>query len=267
MLEVLSQNGRSVAERLRDGQPCYSLGIRTARSVDFVRMAASSGYDAIWIDLEHSTIPLDTAAQMSATARDLGLESWVRVPEGDFGVIGRVLDGGASGLIIPQIETAADARKAVSYCRYPPEGGRSHNALYSSFGFRRIDPRERAETANRTVFLQLLLESSEAIDNIEEIAAVDGVDAIGLGLNDLSANLNILGDVTSEVITAICRRVIKAAAKHGKLVIIGGVRGPEHYRELVGFGAAPYVFAAIDTDLFVDVLDQRITKWRTAISA
>ncbi|WP_457585269.1 HpcH/HpaI aldolase family protein [Ensifer canadensis] len=267
MLEVSSRNGRTFAERLRAGEPCYSLGIRTARSVDFVRMAATCGYDTIWIDLEHSTIPLDTAAQMTATARDLGLEAWVRVPEGDFGVIGRVLDGGASGVIVPQIETAEDARKAVSYCRYPPEGGRSQNALYSTFGFRRIDPKERVETANRTVFLQLLLESSHAIDNIEAIAAVEGVDAVGLGLNDLSANLNMLGNVRAAAITALCRRVIAAAKKHGKLVIIGGLQGPDHYRELVDLGAAPYVFAAIDTDLFVDALDQRIAKWRAAISA
>lgn len=267
MLDVSSPNGRTFAARLRAGEPCYSLGIRTARSVDFVRMAASSGYDAIWIDLEHSTIPLDTTAQMTATARDLGLEAWVRVPEGDFGVIGRVLDGGASGLIIPQVETAEDARKAVSYCRYPPEGGRSHNALTSRFGFRRMDGKVRAEAANRSVFLQVLLESAHAIDNIDAIAAVDGVDAIGLGLNDLSANLNILGDVRAEAITALCRRVIAAGKKHGKLVIIGGVQGPDHYRELVDLGAAPYVFAAIDTDIFVDVLDQRIARWRAAISA
>jgi 2-keto-3-deoxy-L-rhamnonate aldolase RhmA len=267
MLDGTARNGGTFAERLRAGEPCYTLGIRTARSVDFVRMAASSGYDAIWIDLEHSTIPLDTTAQMTATARDLGLDAWVRVPEGDFGVIGRVLDGGASGLIVPQIETAEDAEKAVSYCRYPPEGGRSHNALTSSFGFRRLDPKTRSEAANRSVFLQVLLESTRAVDNVEAIAAVEGVDAVGLGLNDLSANMNMLGDVTTEAIAALCRRVIAAARKHGKLAIIGGLKGPEQYRELVALGAAPYVFAAIDTDMFVDILDQRIAKWRAAVSA
>jgi 2-keto-3-deoxy-L-rhamnonate aldolase RhmA len=267
MLDVSSRNDRTFSERLRAGEPCYTLGIRTARSVDFVRMAASSGYEAIWIDLEHSTIPLDVAAQMTATARDLGLDAWVRVPEGDFGVIGRILDGGASGLIIPHIETVEDAQKAASYCRYPPEGGRSHNALTSSFGFRRIDPRERAAAANRSVFLQVLLESATAVDNVEAIAAVEGVDAIGLGLNDLSANMGMLGDVEADAIMALCRRVITAANKHGKLAIIGGLKGPEQYRRLVELGAAPYVFAAIDTDIFVDILDQRIARWRAAVSA
>lgn len=267
MLDVSSKIGRTFGDRLRAGDPCYTLGIRTARSADFVRMAATAGYDAIWIDLEHSTIPLDTVAKMAATARDLGLEAWVRTPEGDFGVIGRILDGGASGLIIPQIETAEDAQKAVSYCRYPPEGSRSHNALTSSFGFRRIAPRERAEAANRSVFLQVLLESTRAIDNIEAIAAVEGIDAIGLGLNDLSANMDMLGDVTAEPIMALCRRVIEAAKKHRKLAIIGGLKDPEQYRELVACGAAPYIFAAIDTDIFVDILDQRIAKWRAAVSA
>jgi 2-keto-3-deoxy-L-rhamnonate aldolase RhmA len=258
--------GSSILARLRDRQPCYALGIRTARSVDFVRMAVTSGYDTIWIDLEHSTISLDTVAQMAATARDLGMEPWARVPEGDFGVIGRILDGGVTGLIVPQIETADDARKAASYCRYPPEGGRSQNALISTFGFRRMPGRERVEAANRAVVLQVLLETREAIDNVEEIAAVEGVDIIGLGLNDLSSHLGILGDVRSETITALCRRVITAGQKQGKPVVIGGLAGPEHYAELVGMGAAPYVFAAIDTDLFVDILDQRISRWRSATS-
>lgn len=186
-----SATGSSILARLRDRQPCYALGIRTARSLDFVRMAASSGYDTIWIDLGHSTIPLDTVAQMAATARDLGVEPWARVPEGDFGVIGR-LDGGITGLIVPQIETADDARKVASYCRYPPEGGRSQNALISTFGFRRMPGHERVEAANRAVVLQILLETQEAIDNVEEIAAVEGVDIIGLGLNDLSSHLGIL---------------------------------------------------------------------------
>lgn len=261
-----SATGSSILARLRDRQPCYALGIRTARSVDFVRMAATSGYDTIWIDLEHSTISLDTVSQMAVTARDLGMEPWARVPEGDFGIIGRILDGGITGLIVPQIETADDARKAASYCRYPPEGGRSQNALISTFGFRRMPGRERVEAANRAVVLQILLETQEAIDNAEEIAAVDGVDIIGLGLNDLSSHLGILGDVRSETIAALCRKVIAAGTKHGKPVVIGGLAGPEHYAELVGMGAAPYVFAAIDTDLFVDILDQRISRWRNATS-
>lgn len=262
MLPVVHKERTSILERLRCGAACHSLGIRSARNLDFVRMAASAGYDLIWVDLEHSTIALDSAAQMCALAGDLGLGAWVRIPEGDFGVIGRILDGGASGLIIPHIVTANDAREAASYCRYPPAGGRSHNALTSTFGFRRIPGAERVALANGHVTLQVLLETPEAVANADAIAAVDGVDVIGLGLNDLSAGMGLLGEVQHPAVTDLCRQAIAAAHRHGKIAVIGGVAGPEHYASLVAMGAAPFVFTAIDTDLFVEALSLRLEKWR-----
>ena len=262
MSAFASRERVSVLDRLRGGRPCYSLGIRSARNVDFVRMAAGIGYDLIWVDLEHSAISLDTTAQMCATATDHGLEAWVRVPEGDFGTIGRVLDGGASGVIVPHILTAEDARKAASFCRYPPDGGRSHNALTSTFGFRRLPSAERVEKANKGVVLQVLLETPEAVANADEIAAVEGVDIVSLGLNDLSAGMGIMGDIQNEPVMNLCQQTIAAARRHGKIAIIGGVAGPEHYTALTGLGAAPFVFAAIDTDLFVEALSQRLEKWR-----
>lgn len=267
MLPVALRDRVSILDRLRAGEPCYSLGIRTARNVDFVRVAASVGYDLIWIDLEHSTIPLDTTAQMCATAADLGMNAWVRIPEGDFGAIGRVLDGGASGLIIPHIVTAEDARHAASFCRYPPAGGRSHNALTSTFGFRRLSGVERVERANRHVTMQVLLETPEAVANADAIAAVDGVDIVGLGLNDLSAGMGIMGDVQGAAVMDLCRQTIAAAHRHGKIAVIGGVAGPEHHAALVAMGAAPHVFAAIDTDLLVEALSLRLDKWRVLARA
>lgn len=255
---------RSVCDRLRDGQRCYSLGIRTARNIDFVRMAASAGYDLIWIDLEHSTISLDLAGQMCAAARDLGMEAWVRVPEGDHGAIGRMLDAGASGIIVPQIVTAEDARNAAACCRYPPRGERSHNALTSTISFRRLPVSERVGISDRDTVVQVLLETPEAIANADAIAAVDGVDIVALGLNDLSAMLGRLGQVEDEALTAYCRQVIATAHRHGKIALIGGTAGPGHFASLVALGAAPFVFAAIDTDLFVEALARRLDVWRAS---
>jgi 2-keto-3-deoxy-L-rhamnonate aldolase RhmA len=253
---------RRICDRLGDGERCYTLGIRTARNVDFVRMAASVGYDLIWVDLEHSTIPLDIAGQMCAAARNLGMEAWVRTPEGDRGAIGRVLDAGASGVIVPQVTTAAEAREAVACCRYPPRGARSHNALTATTAFRRLPGRERVDIVDRDTVVQVLLETPEAIANVDAIAAVDGIDIVGLGLNDLSATLGRLGQVEDEEIAVHCRRVIAAAQRHGKLALIGGVAGPAHFASLVALGAAPFVFAAIDTDLFVEALTRRLETWR-----
>ena len=137
-------------DRLRAGEPILSLGIRHARTPDIVRMASGAGYDAIWIDLEHSSMSIDCAAGIAATATDLGLAAWVRVPERDYGVIGRLLDGGATGIIAPRIETAAEARLVADACRFPPHGQRSQIALLPQSGFVRMPATDLTRTPTTT---------------------------------------------------------------------------------------------------------------------
>src|ERR1700743_1995642 len=93
----LAQRQTSVLERLRAAEPVLSLGIRNARSSEIVRLAHGAGFGIVWIDLEHSSIPLENAAQIAATALDLGLEGWVRTAERDYTIIGRLLDSGVTG--------------------------------------------------------------------------------------------------------------------------------------------------------------------------
>src|SRR4030081_1909733 len=93
----------SLLVRLRAGKPTLMLGIRTSRTTDVVRIAVATGYDAVMIDLEHSTMSLDVAGRLCATAGDLGLTPFVRVRERDYGAIGPLLDAGAQGIIAPRI--------------------------------------------------------------------------------------------------------------------------------------------------------------------
>ena len=99
----------AVLQRLAQGEPLLSLGIRNARTAEIVRIAKTAGFGLVWIDLEHSSISIDCAVQIVASAADLGLEAWVRIPERDYGVIGRLLDGGATGIVAPRVETAEEA--------------------------------------------------------------------------------------------------------------------------------------------------------------
>ena len=96
---------KGVLERLHAAEPVLSLGLRNARTPEIVRLAAGAGFGVVWVDLEHSSIGVDAAAQLAATALDLGLEGWVRTPERDYGIIGRLLDAGVTGIIAPRIET------------------------------------------------------------------------------------------------------------------------------------------------------------------
>lgn len=238
------------------------LGVRHARTADIARMARTAGYRCVWIDLEHSAMPVDCAAQIAATATDLGLAAWVRIPERDLGVIGRLLDGGATGIIAPRVESAEEARAVAATCRFAPRGHRSQVALLPQFGFRRLPPSELARLSDERAVVQILLETPAGIDAADAIAAVDGVDIIGIGMNDLTAELGCPGDLADARVRDACDRVAAAARTHGKLAIVGGVADPAAFLSLVDAGFAPLVFAGIDTDVLAQGLQGRVADWQ-----
>jgi len=256
----------SVVARLAAGEPVVQLGIRNARTPEIVRMASGAGYDLVWIDLEHSSMSVDCAAQLAAATTDLGMISWVRVPEREYGVIGRLLDCGANGIISPKIETADEARDAVAACRFPPLGQRSAIGLLPQYGYVKMPAAELARRANDDVVLQVLIESRKGVDNIDAIAAVAGVDILGIGTNDLTADFGCPGEVRRPDVMDACRAVAEAARRHGKLAVIGGVADAGHWRELLDMGFAPLVFAGIDTDVIAAALDQRAADWRARLA-
>ena len=252
----------AVLDSLRAGQPVLSLGVRSARTADIARFARSAGYRVIWVDLEHSSMSIDCAAQILAAAFDLGLEGWVRVPEKDYGVIGRLLDGGATGIIVPRVETAEEAARVVSAARFPPRGQRSQIARLPQFCFERLPAAQLMERTDQLTSVHILLETATGIANADAIAAVDGVDILHVGLNDLSVDLGHTGGLRHPDVLSACKQVATAAARHGKLAAVGGVADPEHYRELLDIGVAPLIFAAIDSEILAAGLAQRAEHWR-----
>lgn len=259
--------GPHVLRKLAAGEPVLSLGIRHARTPDIARLAAGAGYDVVWIDLEHSSMPIDAAVQIAATATDLGLAAWVRTPERDLGVIGRLLDGGATGIIAPKVETAAEARAVAAACRFAPRGVRSSIALLPHFAFRRFPAGEMTRRADDGIVVQILIESAAGVEQADAIAAVDGVDLLAVGVNDLTADLGCPGEVGHPAVLDGCARIAAAAARHGKLAVIGGIGDPAAFLSKVREGFAPLIFAAIDTDLIAAGLLARAADWRQRLSA
>jgi 2-keto-3-deoxy-L-rhamnonate aldolase RhmA len=251
----------TVLERLSQGEAVLSLGIRNARTAEIVRMAKAAGFGVIWIDLEHSSISIDCAAQILASATDQDLEAWVRVPERDYGVIGRLLDAGATGIVVPRVETADEAQQVVNAARFPQRGQRSQIGLLPQADYQRMSAAELMRCADRATSVHILLESAEGIRNATAIAAVDGVSMLHVGLNDLSVDMGHVDDLYRDEIMAACKRVVTAAAEHGKLAAVGGASDPNQFLELLSFGVAPLVFAAIDTDLLAAGLSLRATQW------
>jgi 4-hydroxy-2-oxoheptanedioate aldolase len=255
-------NGAELVERLRARHKIIALGIRASRTTDAVRWAKAAGYDTIWVDMEHSSLPVDTVSQLCSCAVDLGLMPWVRVPERDYGTINRVLDGGALGIIVPRVETADQARDAVIATRFPPLGQRSQLATLPYVNFEKLPARELNRRLNEATVLKVLIESRAGVEAADAIAAIEGVDVLALGCNDLSADLGHTGESAHPEVVAACRKVIAAAERHGKVVIVGGMPECEALSELRREGAAPFIFAGIDSDVYLAALRERVEQAR-----
>ena len=248
----------TIMQRLSQGLPVAALGIRSARTTEIVRIAKTTGHHCVWVDLEHSSMSVDVAASLCAAALDVGLTPLVRIPERDYGVIGRLLDGGALGIIAPRIETAEQAADVVKACRFPPLGARSALNSLPQLEMRRVEPARMNATMNRATLVKILVETQMGIDNLNEIAAVPGVDLVAIGTNDLCAELGVPGDFRHPQVRAAHEQALAVCKRHNKPLVIGGIGDVAYAAELISMGAAPFLFTGIDTELMIQVAGARV---------
>ena len=244
--------------RLRDGRPTFVLGVRHSRTTDICRIASSTGHHAILVDLEHSSMSLDVAAALCATAGDLGLTPFVRVPEREYGAVGRLLDGGAHGIVAPRIETADEARTIARACRFPPSGQRSQLASVPLLGMRPTPATVLNPILDSATIVQILVETPAGIANADAIAAVDGVDMIAIGANDLTAELGIPGQYDHPLVRDAVASVAEACRRHGILLMLGGVADPALFASLATLGVCPLHLTGMDTDLLHSAASTRV---------
>jgi 4-hydroxy-2-oxoheptanedioate aldolase len=249
---------RAAVERLNQGVPVLALGVRSSRTADIARVARSSGHHALWVDLEHSTMSIDTAAHICAAALDLGLAPFARVPEREYGLIGRLLDGGVLGIIAPRVETVEEAQEIVAACRFPPLGHRSAIAALPHLDFRKMPAEEFNRTLNHATVVKILLESPRGIDNAAAIAALEGVDLVGIGTNDLTAEMGLAGQFRHPDVRKAHESAILACRRAQKPLAIGGISDLAYMVELIRLGAAPFIFTGIDADLLVGAARDRV---------
>ncbi len=257
---ISSESPNPFLRRISDGDLTLMLGIRSHRTAEVVRLAASTGHHAVMVDLEHSTMSTDQAAQMCAVAADLGLTPLVRVPEREYGDIGRLLDGGAHGIIFPRIETAEEAITASRACRFPPRGQRSAVSTVPQMGMRPTRAADLAPLLDELTIVQMLIETPEAVANADAIAAVDGVDSLCIGANDLTLELGIPGSYSDPRFLDAVATVTEACRQHSKLLQIGGVADLEILASLVQAGASPLMMTGTDSDLLFAAASRRVSE-------
>jgi 2-keto-3-deoxy-L-rhamnonate aldolase RhmA len=221
--------------RLAAGGLALGMGVRQSRTVDVAAIAHGCDFDWLFIDMEHSSTNLDTAAQIAMAALAVGITPLVRVPGPEHHHASRILDTGAQGIVLPHVDTPDEAARAVSHCKYPPIGRRSIGGPQPQLGFRPVPVGEAMPLVNEETLVVVMLETPKAIAGAEEIAAVNGVDVLLIGTNDLCAEMGIPGEFTDARVGDAYRKVIAACRKHGKFPGMGGVYDPpvmERYIQL-----------------------------------
>lgn len=213
----------TVLDVLRRGGVATALSVRLVRTPEIVLLARAAGFDSVFVDLEHSTITDDAASQISMTALAAGLTPLIHVRSAYSETIGASLDGGALGIIVPHVDSAEDAETAVKAARYHPRGERGISSALPFFDFRTVPSKAATAAVDAATLVIAMVESQTALDRIDEIAAVDGIDVLMIGANDLTADIGVPGDHGSQKARAAYRRVIGAAESAGKFVGIGGV--------------------------------------------
>jgi 2-keto-3-deoxy-L-rhamnonate aldolase RhmA len=242
----------SMKEKFANGELVLCMNLRLARSIDIAMVAKAGGYDALYVDMQHAPYSIETTSTICAAAIGIGITPLVRVPSHDNGQwMSRVLDGGAQGVIVPDVGTSGQAEAVVKACRFPPLGTRSVMGLGPALGYQAVplaelNPRLNAETA-----VIVMLETAEGIDNAKAIAAVDGIDCLLIGSGDLTTDYGIPGQVDHPKLRAAYERVAEACKKYGRVLGVGGIRHNVALQgELVRLGAR-FVIAGTDTNYFL----------------
>ena len=185
MSDVRSILRNHMKEKLTAGQIVASMTVRFSRTIEIAQIAKTAGFDTLYIDLEHNTLSIDSCCQICIFAQQIGITPVVRVPANTPEYIGRVMDGGAMGVITPHVRSAAEARAMVDLVKFPPLGHRSAGGALSHYQYRGFPMQETNAAMNDATSLVVMMETVAALENVEEIIATDGVDMLLIGSNDL----------------------------------------------------------------------------------
>jgi 2-keto-3-deoxy-L-rhamnonate aldolase RhmA len=242
--DILTNN---VREKLAKNEVVSSLTVRLCRGIEIARIAKTAGFDSIYVDMEHSSLSLDTTGQICLAAMQIGIAPFVRVPANSPEWISRVLDAGALGVIAPHISSAQEARAVVAAAKFAPLGNRSAAGGMPHLEYRAFPAHEAYPVLNDATMVIVQFEDVAGLEHADEIMAVEGVDMVLIGTNDLTADMGIAGQYDHPRVRAAFEQAITAARKYGKHCGVGGLSSrPDLVTEFVKLGAR---YVSTGTDL------------------
>ena len=244
-------------EKLARGEVAASMTVRLSRSIEIAQIAKTAGFDTLYVDMEHNTLSVDTTCQICMAAQQIGITPLVRVPANTPEYICRVLDGGAMGVITPHVRSAAEAREMVKLVKFAPLGERSAGGALSQYQYRSFPLADTNAAMNRATMLVVMMETVAALENVEEIIAVDGVDMMLIGSNDLCNEMGITGQFDHPRLREAFKRCIAAARRHGKHVGVGGLASRNDLMSQYVQMGARYVSTGTDLSFLLSACAER----------
>ena len=207
----------TIIQRLTSGQIVRSLFLGALAHPKLVEVAGLVGdLHGVWFDQEHAAIPHQQLELLLMASRAAGLDAFVRLPPTDYATVMRPMEAGASGVMAAMVRDVAQVRQIVRWTKYPPLGSRGLFQANFEAGYGTIDPAQHVENANRNRWLAIQIETPEALESVEEIAAVEGVDWLFVGPSDLACMLGVPGQVLHPKCVAANQRVAEACRKAKK---------------------------------------------------
>ena len=202
-------------EKIRDkwarGKLCVGTNVTLTDST-IIELFGEAGFDIVWIDMEHSSMSVDNALNHVRTCRGVGLAPFIRVPSLDPVVVKPLLELHPAALIIPRISSIADAEAAVQSCRYPPRGVRGFGPIRGvRFGDRSME--DYLTSVDREMMVILQIEHIDAVNEIETILDIPGIDSIVPGPMDLAGSMGLLGQADHPDVVAALDRLIEVAVQ------------------------------------------------------
>jgi len=219
--------------QLQAGHICLGAGIGFTDPL--VTEAIAGSADFIFVDLEHSGLSHETLLKHLLATRSGNTPGLVRVPAPSEAFIKPALDGGADGIIAPQIKTIDEVQRFVDACRYPPQGTRGFGPrIPSNYG--RVGGPAFIEQQNEAIFVAVQIETVEALEALDDILAVEGLDSVFIGPYDLSGALGVLGELTNPKVIEAIDHIIERTRAAGKFAGAGMRTDPDYAYEMAKRG-------------------------------
>ena len=213
-----------IKELFKQDKIALGMNVRLARSGDIAGIAKSTGHDFIFIDAQHSLYNVETIGHIALAAIGVGIAPLVRVRSYNDPQTQVLLDNGVMGIVFPDVNTADQAREAVRRSKYPPIGTRSVGGGYPILNYKPTPVPDAVAALQDNTLVVCMIETQEGLDNVEAIAAVEGVDVVHVGSNDLLTAMGMPGAFGCPQHIAALEKVIAACKKHGKIPGVGGDR-------------------------------------------